>query len=339
LIIFDSSSKIKLREFDSFSLRASKLAGVYLFFNFIFLSVATHFLFRISWGLSIVFALIMSGTSPEVMLSLLGASKHKAVEILKLESIINTPLTVLLPFIAIDIIRRVTPEEGISSTIIAQLAPFLTKFVAGIGAGVLVGIILFKAMKRKYSPIYSQLAVIIAALLTYVMAEKLGGSGVLAVTTLGLFFGNLALRKGKSKKELLQFESLLTKALFILVFVLVGLIIKIPLDKQFLINAGILFLIAIVIRYLAISVSFRGKKEIDTKAKVFMTLSATKGIPVAVVVFTLAIYNVPGTALYLPGMSTVLDLALLFLLATIILSSIVVKFSKFFIKEEIKEQD
>jgi NhaP-type Na+/H+ or K+/H+ antiporter len=170
------------------------------------------------------------------------------------------------------------------------------------------------------------------------LAENLGGSGVLAVTTLGLFFGNLALKKSKGRKELLEFESLITKVLFILVFVLIGLIIKIPLNKAFLINAGILFLIAIVVRYISIAVSFRGKKEVNTKAKLFMTFSATKGIPVAVVVFTLAIYNIPGTKLYLPGMSTVLDLSLLFLLLTIILGSVIVKFSKFFIQEEIKEQ-
>jgi NhaP-type Na+/H+ or K+/H+ antiporter len=123
MIIFDASSRLKLREFDSFSMRAFKLAGVYLVFNFILLSTATHFLFNLSWGLSIVFGLLMSGTSPEVMLSMLGSSKNKAVEILKLESIINTPLTVLLPFIAIDIIRRVSPSEGFSSTVISQLAP------------------------------------------------------------------------------------------------------------------------------------------------------------------------------------------------------------------------
>ena len=46
-------------------------------------------------------------------------------------------------------------------------------------------------MKKYYSYTLSPLAMITAAVLTYVGAEALGGNGVLAVTTAGLMFGNL----------------------------------------------------------------------------------------------------------------------------------------------------
>jgi NhaP-type Na+/H+ or K+/H+ antiporter len=335
MIVFDSSSKFAIREFDHFSINALKFVCTYIIFNLILLSTAVHFMFKMSWGLSAVFALMMSATSQEIIFPLFAKHKHRAVELLKRESILGIPIAILLAFIAIIIIQDFSLGVGISESGIYSLMPFIVKLLAGIGSGILVGFILFKALKKKYSPLYSQLAVIIAALLAYVLAEKLNGSGVVAVTALGVFFGNLLLRKGK--EELLQFESLIAKALFILVLVLIGIMIKIPLETEFILSALLLFVIFIVIRYLAIAVSFRGKRELSFKSKLFMALSAAKGIPIAVVIFFLAVYNASGTKMYLAGMSTLLDLSLLFIILTIIVGAVMVSTSRFFIDEKSRE--
>jgi cell volume regulation protein A len=201
----------------------------------------------------------------------------------------------------------------------------------------LVGIILFKVIRRKFSKTYTPLAMIVAALLAYVLAENIGGSGVLAVTTLGLFVGNIYTREKMS--EVLTLESLFAKSLYILVFVLVGFIIKIPMEKDFFISAAILFAAYIVIRYASVAFCFRSREDgYSFKEKIFMTLNMPKGIAVAVVVFTLATYNIPGTASYMPGIKTVLDLTLLFMLITIIMSSIATYFAKYLVGEEPKPQ-
>lgn len=331
IIIFDSTSRLKLREFDTFSTKALKLALVFLAMNLIFLSVLTKYLFNLPIGLGLLFAAVMMGTAPEITLSMMSTAKQKTIEILKLESIINTPLTVLFPFLLLDLMQKV--EFTIISALIDQLGPFLAKFAAGIGSGMLVGIILFKILKRRISKTYTPLTVIVSALLAYVLAENIGGSGVLAVTTLGLFVGNIYTKH--KIREILTFESLLAKSLFILVFVLIGIVIKIPLTRQFFIKSGILFAAYIVIRYASVALSFRGKEiGFSFKEKLFMTLNMPKGIAVAVVAFTLAAYNVPGTAAYVPGIKTILDLTLLFMLATIVLSAISMFFAKSLIGEE-----
>src|SRR3989338_5690277 len=161
----------------------------------------------------------MVGTSPEAILPL--ASKAKEVTILKLASVFDTPLTVIMPFIVIDLM---TIQSSILSEVIEQSTPFVMKFIVGIGTGVFVGLILFKLVQHVYAEVYSPLAVIVAALLAYVLAENLGGSGVLSVTSLGFFFGNVYV---KEKITLLGVESVLAKALYILVFMLTGIIIKI----------------------------------------------------------------------------------------------------------------
>lgn len=328
IIIFDSTSKLKIREFDTFSFRAFKLAMIFLLLNLVFISVATKYLFDVPLIMGILFASIMMGTAPEITLSMLSGTTQKTIEILKLESIINTPLTVLFPFLIIDLTNQV--EFKVISTIIDQIGPFVAKFAAGIGSGMLVGIILFKLIKKRVSKSYVPLVVIVSALLSYVLAENIGGSGVLAVTTLGLFVGNIS--KKHKLEELFTFESLLAKALFIIVFVLIGIIIKIPLNKKFFVSAGILFLIYMLVRWVSIELSFR-KKETDLgfKQKIFMTLNMPKGIAVAVVAFSLSTYR-------LEGIKTILDLTLLFMLATIVLSSVSMFFAKPLIGQEAASQ-
>jgi cell volume regulation protein A len=335
MIIFDSTSRLKLREFDTFSMKAIKLAFVFLALNLVFLSFATKYLFNVPLTLGLIFASIMMGTAPEITLSLLGSARQRTIEILKLESIINTPLTVLFPFLLLDLTKNV--EIAVISAVIDQIVPFISKFASGIGAGVLVGIVLFKGLKKKFSKTYTPLTITVSALLAFVLAENIGGSGVLAVTTLGIFVGNIYAKDKIS--EILTLESLLAKSLYILVFVLIGFIIKIPLKAEFFTSAGILFLIYVVIRWLSVGLVIRQKEEgFSFKEKLFMTLNMPKGIAVAVVAFTLAAYNIPGTPIYIPGIKTILDLTLLFMLATIIISSVATVFAKALVGEEPKPE-
>jgi NhaP-type Na+/H+ or K+/H+ antiporter len=291
------------------------------------LPVFVRLLFGIPIIFGILFATIVAGTSPEITLSLLGGAKSKAIEILKFESLVNTPLTVLFPFLVMDIASKV--ETTILSQFIDQIGPFLAKFVAGIGSGVLIGIILFRALRRVRSRVYSPLSIIIGALLSYVLAENVGGNGVLAVTTLGLFVGNLY--KKEKVEEMLSFETILATSLYILVFILIGFMIRIPFTVNFLWRASVLLGVYFVVRYISLAVMFpRKSKEFKFKEKVFMTLNIPKGIAVAVVVFTLSTF-----AELTPHLKSVLDLVLFFMVCSIIFSTVTMFFSKKLIGEEV----
>ncbi len=334
MIIFDSSSRFKLKEFDALSLNSLKLTGIFLVLNLIFLTIATMFVLGMKFNvysmlIALLFAALMSGTDPAAILSMFKQTKNKILKLLEIESLVNTPIIVLMPFIILDLIRRIEIGATALPTFFDQIFPilqdFILRLIAGIGAGILVGLFVFKLMKKKYSDVLSPLAIITAALLTYILAENFGGNGVLAVTTIGLFFGNMYI---KQKMELQEFSSVFANSLEILVFILVGFIIKLPLNPDFFIKSITLFIIYLVIRYFAINVSF--KKEYSTKEKIFMTLNAQKGIAVAVVAFTLTILNIES-------ISIILNTVLAFMLYSIIVSTIVVKFTKNFLNTEIKQ--
>jgi NhaP-type Na+/H+ or K+/H+ antiporter len=327
LIVFDSSSKLRLKELDAFSIKALKFVGIFTLLSLVIFTIASKLLLGIPIVLALLFVTITLGTSPDIVLSVLQETKNKVIAILKLESVFNTPLNVLLPFVIIDF----TQGQSQLSGVVELIVPFLTKFVVGIGAGIFVGVILFKIMQKQYSPLYSPLAVIIASLLAYVLAENLHGNGVLAVITLGIFFGNVTV---KEKVEVLSVESVMTKAFFIFVFILLGLTIKIPLTAEFFIRSLLLFAAYLIIRYIAVVISFK-KEKLKPREMLFITLNAPKGISTAAVVFLLAIYNTPGTIYYIPGISIVLDVTLAFILYSIILSTVVCSFKdKFFVAKK-----
>jgi len=81
-----------------------------------------------------------------------------------------------------------------------------------------------------------------------------------------------------------------------------------------------------MIRYIAIDFSLKDSK-FTTKEKFFMALNAQKGIAVAVVAFTISTLNIQGIEL-------ILNLVLAFMLYSIIVSTITIKLSRFFVKEE-----
>ncbi|MCK4521665.1 MAG: cation:proton antiporter [Nanoarchaeota archaeon] len=330
MIVFDAASRFKFKEFDTLSSRAFLLVIIFLLFNLIFLTTATRFIFGIrNIFLLLLFSALVSGTDPATVLAMFKSSKNKIIEVLELESIINTPLTVLLPFIIIELMVSLQEKISLSKfdILFEQLSPFLLKFIAGIGAGVLMGLIVSRLMRRWYAESVSPLALLTSALLTFILAENLGGNGVIAVTIMGLFFGNIYI---KHKSHLHEFSAMFANSFEIFVFILIGLAINIPLTLNFFIKSMILFIIYLLIRFFVVMMCFKKFKYL-LKEKIFMALNVQKGIAVAVIIFALTTFNIEG-------INIILNLALAFMIYSVALSTVVSKFSKKFLSITIKEE-
>ncbi|MEK6869753.1 MAG: cation:proton antiporter [Nanoarchaeota archaeon] len=319
MILFDSWSRLKLKK-DYFALHTLWLSIIFLIFNLIFLTAFAMVIFDVSSiFLALVFSALMFGTDIGV-LALFGNAGNKVFEFLKLEALLNTPFVVLLPFIILDF--KDALKEGFTAQFIGNIFPPMQQLVVGIAAGVLMGLVMFKFMRKRYSAVLSPLAVIVFALLAYITAKNLGGNGVWAVASMGLLFGTVHL---SHKPQLQSFASVSLNSLGILVFVLIGIIVSIDFSANFLIKSLLLFLSYILIRFASILFALRGM-DFTMKEKLFMSLNVQKGIAVAVVVFSLAMLDIEG-------IGTVLNLAIAFMIYSIILSSVVLRIAKFFIKD------
>lgn len=321
IIVFDSTSRLKIKEFDTFAFKSLYLTIIFMVLSIAVITVLAYYLFHFNIFYSIMFASLLAGTAPEVVLSIMKETKSKVVELLEIESVINTPLVVLIPFIVLDMKRTIGTFAV--ENLISQTVPFLQQLVSGIGAGILVGLVVFKLMRRYYSEWLSPIAMIAATLLSYVIAENLGGNGVLAVTVMGLFFGSVYV---KEKAELQAFSSIFSHLLMILVFVMVGLLIDIFAGWVFMLKAFGIYLVICLVRYLSLNVTVG--KEFKKKEIIFMTFNAPKGIAVAVVVLLLSTLN-------LENIIIMLDLALVVMLYSIVISSIFVGLSKYFIGKDV----
>ena len=221
----------------------------------------------------------------------------------------------------------------------------MQQIITGLGTGVFFGIIVFRFMRKFYSDKLSPLTLITSSLLTYILAENLGGNGVLAVTVFGIFFGNVRVKK---KLELKGFSTMLSKVLEILVFILIGFLLPINIGLPFIIRSLLLFAIMIILRFATLEIIYL-HGDLNLKERIFMSLNCSKGIAVAVVAFILSNYvlNLPvivegvKTINQVPlityaGGKIILDLMILFLLYSIILSSLMAKFSQYFIRLKVE---
>src|SRR3989344_4483364 len=322
MIIFDSTTKFQIKEVKELSPYAIKLSFIFLITCLTLLTISIHLLFAeniFSFKLflvSLLFGSLMSGTAPDIILSILGKTKNKVLEILQFESIINTPLTVLMPLIVLDFYF----ERLKAGTFVVQ---FLQQIMTGVGTGLILGILAVIIIRKIYSNKIAPLIVIASVLGIYATAENIAGNGILAVTTFGLIFGKSKIRE---KVELEKFNDAFTDLLTIIVFILVGMLIIIPLDKIFILKSLALFLIFLIIRYISVNLTFK-RSALKKKEKIFMALNAPKGAASIVVVFILSTYAIPG-------LQTILNLILAFIIYTIILSTITIKFKEHFLAKE-----
>ncbi len=326
MIVLDYSSRFKLKKFDTLSTNALKLSITFLMLNLVFLTLITDYAFNIdSLLLTLMFSALMSGTDPAAVLSMVKSSASKVSGLLKIESLVNTPLMVLLPFIILDIVNTIGTE--LMPGVIDQVVPFLQQIIVGIGSGILVAIVMLKFIKKSYSHVLSPLVLITSALIAYTLAENLKGNGVLAVTAMGLLFGNVYVRQ---KLELQEFSAIFARSLQILVFIFIGLVIfrnqNFSYTFEFILKSFILFIVYVIIRYFAVTLSLR-KSNLSLRERIFMALNSQKGIAVAVVTFKLSVSDVPGIDL-------ILGLILMFMFYSLITSTLAIRFFKFFIVEE-----
>jgi len=310
IVLFDSISK--LREFDSFSRSTMGFLVLVLLFCGILISALLHIVFGIDdIYLAVLASVILCGTDPLVVGGAISRWS-KAREFLKVESLLITPLIILIPSIILEIRQRAIGAEFIAAGTIT----FLVQILLGIGVGVIISIILMKDMKKDCSPHLSLLVIISAAAFTYVAAEMLGGNGILAVTGLGVIFGSRYL---KGKKKLSNFAAMFAYALSILVFFSLGMNSYFSTDAMFLLKVFLLYLIYVLLRLLALHIAFRRRYTI--KQALFISLNSPKGLSVGVICLALAVFI--GNAM----LSAVL---LAFILYSIIVAGIVTVFHKVF---------
>lgn len=182
---------------------------------------ALHFVERFSLVHGLVFGALIASTDPIAVVGLfksLGAPKRLAV-LVEGESLLNDGTAVVLFTLILGI------AQGQEVSTVAAALDFVKVVGMGVLIGVAMGFAVSKVIQRVEEPMIEITLTTIAAYGSFVAAEQLHYSGVIATVTAGMICGNYAVRTGMGPTTRIAVESFWEYVAFALnsiVFLLIG---------------------------------------------------------------------------------------------------------------------
>ncbi len=228
-ILFQAAQTTSVRDFKANFSTISRLALGLVLVTTIAVAVVAHWIIPgIGWPAAFVLGAVVSppdAVAATAIFQRLGAPS-RIVTILEGESLINDASAIVLYTFAVAAV--VTGEFSMSEA----LLEFVIVVVVGILVGAVIGRLLGRLTELLNDAALSLVVLLLIPVAAYVLAERLGGSGVLAVVTAGLIHGYMTPRTMSSA---LRVRSLVVWDLVIvvingLVFLLIGLEMGVLLD-------------------------------------------------------------------------------------------------------------
>lgn len=219
VILFEGSMTLKFSKIIGLGSVIRNLISLGALITFLSVAVATHFLIKLSWEISFLFAALMIVSGPTVigpMLRILRPNSNIA-NVLQWEGILIDPIGAILAVLVFEFIISNTRSDGfISEFFIFGKIIFIGVFLGGIG-GLSLGLAFKKYWIPQYLHNFAVLSVIsiIYAGSNYVIPE----SGLLSVTIVGLTLTNF---RELELDDILNFKESLSLVLLSLLFIILA---------------------------------------------------------------------------------------------------------------------
>ena len=270
ILMFELSVRLNPENIDFKKKNLTLFFGI-LIINVIILSILATLLLNIQPIFTVVFAIIISSI------------EYFMVDELKEEGDLSNPFLILFAF-------SILSFYNLQDSMIFNMISFIQYMFIGLGMGVAIGIIVFKCMKNQKITWFSEIALVAAAIITYILTEYIGGSGLFAILILGVFFGNSFVRK---KNDMKSFSPFIFKSLEILIFLLIGFVAYTDLSLETIFYSIILYIAYLIIRYIVINITY---KHYSIQNKLLLTF-APKGMVFAIMILVLGSYGAISNSL------------------------------------------
>jgi NhaP-type Na+/H+ or K+/H+ antiporter len=328
-VVFNSTFKFSIKDVKKHMAEVLKLNISYLSLCLVILTISILYLFGLekttnSILIAMLCSILIYGTDPTVLQTFFKKTKNKFVEIIEIESLINTSLTVIIA--SLILVGLGGSKFQLIPIFSNPIFSFFQSILIGILFAFLIGWVVIAILKNNYFGDLTHLGVLTSAIIVYVGSEYIGGSGVLAIATFGLLFSSSHI---SHLIEIERFESIITNSMKILTFILLGTIITI--NPGYIFKGTIIFLIYILIRFVSVMLVFM-KKKTRLKEMIFITLNVPKGIDVAIILLLIiSVYS------NIKNIEIVINTVMLMILYTVALSSVTSQFSGFFLNKKGKK--
>ena len=316
IIMFSGGLDTDLDVMRPIAKKGISLATIGVFVTAISMGLIIHFVFKFDLMLSLLLGSIVSSTDAAAVFSIFNSSKihlkNDLDKILELESATNDPMAYILVSSFIYIISN--PAVSPMDLVIL----FVKSLVLGILAGLILGKVFAEILSRIYLSVEGLYPVLLfaSAILSFAVAEIVGGNGFLAVYIAALVIGDY---KIKFKSDQLSFFDGLAWLMQIIMFIMLGAFTT-PDELVFvLVPAFFISIILIFVsRPLAVLISL-APFRMGLRPKAFLAWSGVKGAVPIVFAFYPLVYGIPGAAV-------VFDIVMVITLVSVILQGSTIKF-------------
>ena len=196
------------------------------------IALILHYVTGLIWSTSLLFGAIVSATDPVSVLALfrkIGAPERLSV-IIEGESLFNDGTAAVVFRILVGIVLGVTSVQSKSALVLTSLISFLFACLGGVAVGAAVGFVASKITSFFEDHLLEITLTTISAYGSFVLADAMHVSPVIAVVIAGIVIGNYGRSKGMSENTQVAVDSFWDYAAFVvnsLVFLLIGM--EIPL--------------------------------------------------------------------------------------------------------------
>ncbi len=316
IILFEGGLTLKKDEILDVGPSIMKLISVGSLVTFIGGGIAAHFIFGLSWQISLLFSSLIIVTGPTVIGPILRniPLKKGVSAVLKWEGILIDPIGAL---VAVLVYEFIVVGEGHNYTREA-LIEFGKIVIIGFSIGITSAYAMYYAIKHKVIPHYLLNVITLAAVLAVFVLSDLFAkeSGLLAVVIMGMVLGN---KHTPELKEILYFKESLSILLISILFILLAA--NINISEMLLIynwNTLLLFLaVVFLIRPIGVFLSTY-KSSLKFNEKLFISWVGPRGIVAAGIA---SLFGLKLVLLGEPGAEFIMPLVFMIVLGTVILNA------------------
>lgn len=189
-ILYCGGRDISLSVFKKIKVSVLSLATLGVLISTFIVAAAGHFLFKMEWITALLMGSIIASTDPASLIPVLErlTISDRLKQTVICESAFNDAMGTVLVFGVLSVINSGAFNAG------AVAGDFAKMIAIGVLTGIIIGfLIAFSISSRKFGIFsdYAPIMSVVASTLTYLTADKLGGSGYMACFIAGMVLGNV----------------------------------------------------------------------------------------------------------------------------------------------------